>query len=130
MGWLPPWFSEGVDSNADFQGLAEHEHEHGYRRQPGQLVLQDGVAVEKHVQAEVESQADSKQNGNGVLVDGRIRDGLESCIGRTPLVRIKSLSEATGCEILGKAEFMNGCGGSPKDRVALSVIAKVFLSDV
>jgi len=33
-----------------------------------------------------------------------IRNGLEECIGNTPLIRIKSLSDATGCEILGKAE--------------------------
>ena len=33
-----------------------------------------------------------------------IVDGIEGCIGNTPLVRIKSLSEETGCEILGKAE--------------------------
>lgn len=33
-----------------------------------------------------------------------IVDGIEGCIGNTPLFRIKSLSEATGCEILGKAE--------------------------
>jgi cysteine synthase A len=36
-----------------------------------------------------------------------IVDGIEGCIGNTPLFRIKSLSEATGCEILGKAEV--GC---------------------
>ncbi|KLJ10137.1 cysteine synthase A [Blastomyces silverae] len=51
-----------------------------------------------------------------------IVDGIEGCIGNTPLFRIKSLSEATGCEILAKAEFLNGAGGSPKDRVALSII--------
>lgn len=33
-----------------------------------------------------------------------IADGIEACIGNTPLFRIKSLSEATGCEILAKAE--------------------------
>jgi cysteine synthase A len=33
-----------------------------------------------------------------------IVDGIEGCIGNTPLIRIKSLSEATGCEILAKAE--------------------------
>ncbi|WFC94571.1 cysteine synthase [Malassezia brasiliensis] len=42
-------------------------------------------------------------------------------IGNTPLMRINSLSELTGCEILGKAEFLNP-GGSPKDRVALEII--------
>ena len=33
-----------------------------------------------------------------------IVEGIEGCIGNTPLFRIKSLSEETGCEILGKAE--------------------------
>ncbi|KAI7863838.1 tryptophan synthase beta subunit-like PLP-dependent enzyme [Spinellus fusiger] len=47
--------------------------------------------------------------------------GIDALIGNTPLVRIKSLSEATGCTILGKAEFMNP-GGSSKDRVALNMI--------
>ncbi|MCJ1387442.1 hypothetical protein MMC18_000285 [Xylographa bjoerkii] len=54
--------------------------------------------------------------GNG------IGEGIESTIGNTPLIRIKSLSEETGCEILGKAEFLNGAGQSPKDRVALSIV--------
>lgn len=36
-----------------------------------------------------------------------IRSGLEECIGNTPLIRIKCLSEATGCEILGKAEVLS-----------------------
>lgn len=42
-------------------------------------------------------------------------------IGNTPLVRLNRASELTGCEILGKAEFMN-VGGSIKDRAALSII--------
>jgi cysteine synthase A len=48
--------------------------------------------------------------------------GIESTISNTPLFVIKSLSEITGCTIMAKAEFMNGAGGSPKDRVALSII--------
>ncbi|KAG5941111.1 Cysteine synthase 2 [Claviceps sorghi] len=48
--------------------------------------------------------------------------GIESCIGNTPLIEIRSLSEATGRVILAKAEFLNGAGNSPKDRVALSMI--------
>ncbi|KAG0245376.1 Cysteine synthase 2 [Actinomortierella wolfii] len=50
-----------------------------------------------------------------------ICDGVAGLIGNTPMVRIKSLSEATGCEILAKAEFLNP-GGSTKDRVALSMV--------
>ena len=42
-------------------------------------------------------------------------------IGNTPLIRLKRLSEETGCEILGKAEFQNP-GGSVKDRAALYVV--------
>jgi cysteine synthase len=40
--------------------------------------------------------------------------GIENHIGRTPLIRLRRLSELTGCEIVGKAEFMNP-GGSVKD---------------
>ena len=47
--------------------------------------------------------------------------GVEGHIGRTPLLRLRCLSELTGCEILGKAEFMNP-GGSVKDRAALGII--------
>lgn len=42
-------------------------------------------------------------------------------IGNTPLIRLKTLSSQTGCEVLGKAEFMNP-GGSVKDRAALYVV--------
>jgi len=47
--------------------------------------------------------------------------GVEGHIGKTPLLRLRRLSEITGCEILGKAEFMNP-GGSVKDRAALGII--------
>ncbi|OAQ28021.1 PALP-domain-containing protein [Linnemannia elongata AG-77] len=53
--------------------------------------------------------------------NSQICDGVAGLIGDTPMMRIKSLSEATGCEILAKAEFLNP-GGSTKDRVALSMI--------
>jgi len=46
---------------------------------------------------------------------------VEGHIGRTPLLRLRRVSELTGCEILGKAEFMNP-GGSVKDRAALGII--------
>jgi len=45
------------------------------------------------------------------------RDGFIDTIGNTPLIRLRAASEASGCEILGKAEFMNP-GGSVKDRAA------------
>ena len=51
----------------------------------------------------------------------RAVDGLAGAIGGTPLIRLRRASEATGCEILGKAEFMNP-GGSVKDRAGLAII--------
>src|SRR5215813_12688666 len=47
--------------------------------------------------------------------------GVDGHVGNTPLIRLRRLSELTGSEILGKAEFMNP-GGSVKDRAALGII--------
>jgi cysteine synthase A len=58
--------------------------------------------------------------GDGVASAGMV-DGLVGAIGNTPLIRLKRASEATGCTILGKAEFMNP-GGSVKDRAGLAII--------
>src|SRR5437763_1169581 len=51
----------------------------------------------------------------------QIRDGIVDAIGNTPLIKLKHASEATGCIILGKAEFMNP-GQSVKDRAARQII--------
>jgi cysteine synthase A len=50
-----------------------------------------------------------------------VADGVAAAVGRTPLIKLKRASEATGCTILGKAEFMNP-GQSVKDRAALFII--------
>jgi cysteine synthase A len=50
-----------------------------------------------------------------------IKDGFVGTVGNTPLIRLDSFSDETGCEILGKAEFLNP-GGSVKDRAALYII--------
>src|SRR5687767_8488903 len=50
-----------------------------------------------------------------------IRDGFVGSIGNTPLIRLHAPSKLTGCEILGKAEFLNP-GGSVKDRAGLYLI--------
>ena len=51
----------------------------------------------------------------------RIYSDLADAIGKTPLIRLRKASAATGCEILGKAEFLNP-GQSVKDRAALYII--------
>jgi cysteine synthase A len=50
-----------------------------------------------------------------------IKNGFIGTVGNTPLIRLHSFSDQTGCEILGKAEFLNP-GGSVKDRAALYII--------
>src|SRR6201985_642671 len=50
-----------------------------------------------------------------------IKKDVIAAIGNTPLIRLRQASEATGCEILGKAEFLNP-GQSVKDRAALFII--------
>ncbi|MCP5372773.1 MAG: cysteine synthase A [Hyphomicrobiales bacterium] len=50
-----------------------------------------------------------------------IRDGFVESVGNTPLIKLRAASEATGCTILGKAEFLNP-GGSVKDRAALFIV--------
>ena len=51
----------------------------------------------------------------------QVRADFAATVGNTPLVRLNRLSDETGCEILGKAEFMNP-GGSVKDRAALWIV--------
>jgi cysteine synthase A len=51
----------------------------------------------------------------------QVLNGFEATVGNTPLIRLAGLSAATGCDILGKAEFLNP-GGSVKDRAALWMI--------
>ena len=51
----------------------------------------------------------------------QIVDGFAGGVGNTPLVYLRTLSEATGCTILAKAEFLNP-GGSSKDRIARAIV--------
>lgn len=87
---------------------------------PGQP---DYVRLEDHTRRKpqiVSDDQDVRRTRN--LDDEDIAVGVEGLIGNTPLIKLKALSEATGCEILAKAEYLNGAGNSPKDRVALSMI--------
>ncbi|KAK9673746.1 hypothetical protein RND81_12G186200 [Saponaria officinalis] len=62
-----------------------------------------------------------------LIKPNKLVSGIVGAIGNTPLIRINSLSDATACEILGKAEFLNP-GGSVKDRVAVKIIEEAFAS--
>ena len=69
--------------------------------------------------------AGRKTRNSGLLkmdsTEQQVAAGFADAIGNTPLIRLRQLSEETGCEILGKAEFMNP-GGSVKDRAARWII--------
>jgi cysteine synthase A len=54
-------------------------------------------------------------------VNMNVKQGFVDAVGNTPLIRLGRLSEETGCEIYGKAEFMNP-GGSVKDRAARAIV--------
>ena len=54
-------------------------------------------------------------------------EGVTAAIGNTPLIKLKRASDATGCNILGKAEFMNP-GQSVKDRAALGIVRAAMVS--
>ena len=56
-----------------------------------------------------------------------IHQNLTEAIGNTPLIRLNRVSDDTGCEILGKAEFLNP-GQSVKDRAALYIIRDAVAS--
>ena len=62
------------------------------------------------------------QNTSMVSVPPPVAADLATAIGNTPLIRLRRASDATGCNILGKAEFMNP-GGSVKDRAGLAIIS-------
>lgn len=90
----------------------------------GALVTLYAVKIQSILSRVIRS---SKLNETSFKGNEHSQKGLIACIGNTPLIRIGSLSEATGCEIYGKAEFLNP-GGSVKDRVALRIVQEVCLS--
>jgi cysteine synthase A len=78
---------------------------------------------EDAIEAAVKAALDSVGHGPDVSSNDIFKCGILSSIGNTPLIELTSLSAATGCRILGKAEFLNP-GGSVKDRTALRIIAE------
>ena len=85
----------------------------------------DYVRLEDHTRrqsAQVIADNRDSRRTRAVEATQQVAVGIQGLIGNTPLIKLKSLSDATGCEILAKCEFLNGAGNSPKDRVALSMI--------
>ncbi len=70
--------------------------ERRFRRRRKTVVIQNGL--------ENVALRDNTDGQSSATFEPRILEGIEACIGNTPLIKIKSLSEATGCEVLAKAE--------------------------
>jgi cysteine synthase A len=85
---------------------------------PARLLRKDGPHAFSHRDARVKPGDTSTPEGPSAVT---IRAGVIEAIGNTPLIALRGASEATGCRILGKAEFMNP-GQSVKDRAALAII--------
>lgn len=115
----------------DFYPDLEHAFQKRVRQVRGQQHPRPGqadyVRLEDHTRSKLlappaANTASRWSQSDAVVAQDQISVGVEGLIGNTPLIKLKSLSEATGCEILAKAELLNGAGNSPKDRVALSMI--------
>ncbi|PON94026.1 Cystathionine beta-synthase [Trema orientale] len=97
-------------------------------RTTGAIVAAASIVVLSFFLCNLKSKSSSsKRTKLFVSSKRKSRHGLVGAIGNTPLIRINSLSDATGCEILGKCEFLNP-GGSVKDRVAVKIIEEALES--
>jgi cysteine synthase A len=65
------------------------------------------TSLEDHPALRTEVKLTDNTQKHGSLVEVSIVEGIEGCIGNTPLFKIRSLSEATGCEIFAKAEVFD-----------------------
>lgn len=75
-----------------------------------------------------ENPTQSKPQAEGLVAHPgppAIVEGIEGCIGNTPLFRIKSLSDETGCEILGKAEV---CESGLRKRLLLHIPPGIYMT--
>lgn len=71
------------------------------RRNANRTLAGAGLVEDEHINLE-----DHEKAAGACTTAKALPEGIESCIGNTPLFRIKSLSEETGCEILAKAEVL------------------------
>ena len=83
--------------------------ERRYRRKYGvkKIIADVPHSLEDHLDLE---DHEKRYNRDQKIAD--VPEGIEACIGNTPLFKIKSLSEATGCDILAKAEVLLLCTNS------------------
>ena len=85
------------------------------------LGVVSGAALLALYKALVKNKRKKCQDDEISIIESHIHQNITTLIGNTPMIKIQSLSKATGCTILGKAEFLS-IGGSSKDRVALSIV--------
>ena len=114
MQWNDRQFAIAVASGLSVAIVIDQLRQY-YRPSPG---------YERKKSTQVDSKDSINAKGINKVPAPPIGTGIESTIGSTPLIIIPSLSHLTGCTVLAKCEHLNGAGGSPKDRVALSIISR------
>jgi len=106
--WLTVAFFGGVLMTLAFKDFyPDLEHRFRQRKRTksrGAHFLEDRVEEDEDNHEGVEAMRSMKSITSVKLEVPPIREGIEGCIGNTPLIKIKSLSDATGCDILAKAE--------------------------
>lgn len=106
----------------DFYPDLERRYQRKRRTNTGSAARRGSLFWGAPVQLEDHESRPATPGPGDALRSNGSADGIEATIGNTPLIKIQSLSEATGRTIMAKAEFLNGAGNSPKDRVALNMI--------
>jgi len=86
-----------------------------------QRFLSTSASARRATAVDAKKADEPSQHLLGVAKAQGVSRGLVGAVGNTPLIRLNTISDQTGCEVLGKAEFMNP-GGSVKDRAAHYVV--------
>lgn len=84
----------------DFYPDLERRFRRTRRRAPANSLAGAGLDPRAQIELEDHTTGDHRDASKDV----EVAEGIEACVGNTPLFRIKSLSDETGCDILGKAE--------------------------
>ena len=103
-------FIAGILVTLGFKDVYPDLERHYRRRRHDGVSKTDSVDLSSWVfpgRLKLEDHERRKTIADAKSVQQPIPEGVEGCIGKTPLFKIKSLSEATGCEILAKAEVCN-----------------------
>lgn len=114
-------FATGILFTLSYYELYDLERRLSRRKRRQQSSSSD-LDARAYIPSAVRLEDHTKTSGGGTRSNNEVSRGISSTIGNTPIFELTSLSDICGMPILVKAEYLNGPGNSPKDRVALSMI--------